>query len=135
VIPDHAGNERLDTLLLDHTVGTTSTGRTRLELTGMVAAEDTVNQRTFGLHTFGIVQLDGHSERAKTLFEAGSELGQMRGTNAALDGERSACGSLFTLASTCSILPLDGSLACCLATRISCSKRKAPNAPIATAMV
>ncbi|MBK9416859.1 MAG: response regulator [Flavobacteriales bacterium] len=87
VIPDHAGNERLDTLLLDHTVGTTSTGRTRLELTGMVAAEDTVNQRTFGLHTFGIVQLDGHSERAKTLFEAGSELGQMRGTNAALDGD------------------------------------------------
>ena len=85
VLPDHAGNDRLDTLQLDRPVGNTSTGRTLTALTGLVAIDDTVHQRTYGLHLFGITQLDGHSHRAKTLLEVGAELGQMRGMNAAAD--------------------------------------------------
>ena len=85
VTPDHSGNDRMDTLVLDHPVGNTSTGRTLEALTELVTAEDTVDQRIYGLHMFGIAQLDARSQQARTLYQAGSELGQMRGTNAAVD--------------------------------------------------
>ena len=85
VIPDHAGNERLDTLRLDRPAGNTASGRTLLALSGMTVAEDTVRQRTYGLHMFGIAELDAHAQQARTLYEAGSEVDQIRGTNAAVD--------------------------------------------------
>ncbi|MBK6753770.1 MAG: response regulator [Flavobacteriales bacterium] len=85
VLPNHAGNDVLDTLQLDRPVGNTSTGRSPLALTGLTTIEDTVNRKLYGLHMFGIAQLDGHSHRATSLLEVGTELGQMRGTNAAVD--------------------------------------------------
>jgi ligand-binding sensor domain-containing protein len=49
--------------------------------------EDTVNDRLYGLYMYGIVELDAHSTKVKTLSRLGSKFGQMRGANGTVDGQ------------------------------------------------
>ncbi len=83
--PDHAGKDVVDTLHLEQPVGDTREGRSRLDLTGLMVVEDTVNQRLFGLHLFGIVELDARSTRARTVLTLEKPLGHFRGSNAIWD--------------------------------------------------
>ncbi len=85
--PDHAGNDVVDTLRLDRPAGNTRTGRSLTDLTGLTVVEDTANHRIYGLHMFGIVELDARSRQVRTLIELGSQLGQMRGANATVDAK------------------------------------------------
>ncbi len=84
---DHAGNDVVDTLRLERPMGNARSGRDLRGLTGLTVVEDTVRHRVYGLHMFGIVELDKRSSKVRTLIELGSHLGQMRGANAALDAK------------------------------------------------
>ncbi len=85
--PDHTGNDLVDTLHLDRPAGTLRTGRGPLDLTGLTVVDDTANDRLYGLHMYGIVELDRKSTKVTTLSEVGPQLGQMRGTNATVDAK------------------------------------------------
>jgi len=87
ITPDHAGKDRIDTLHLDHPEGTGRTGRDLLDLTGLSVVEDTINDRLYGLHMYGIVELDPRSTKVKTLSRLGSKFGQMRGANGTVDAQ------------------------------------------------
>jgi len=85
--PDHAGKDHIDTLHLDHPEGSVRTGRDLLDLTGLSVVEDTVNDRLYGLYMYGIVELDAHSTKVRTLSRLGSKFGQMRGANGTVDAQ------------------------------------------------
>ncbi len=85
--PDHAGDDRVDTLHLDMPAGKTRTGRTLYDLTGLTVVEDTTRDRLYGLYMYGVVELDPRSTRVRTLSHLSPQLGQVRGANATVDAK------------------------------------------------
>ncbi len=83
--PDHAGDDRVDTLHLDIPAGKTRTGRNMHDLTGLTVVEDTARDRLYGLYMYGVVELDPRSTRVRTLSHLSPQLGQVRGANATVD--------------------------------------------------
>ncbi|MBP8822929.1 MAG: response regulator [Flavobacteriales bacterium] len=85
--PTHGGVDRMDTLRLKQSIGSTRRGRTLVDLTGLVTVEDTLRGRLYGLHKYGIVLLTSSSSSVEPLFTYPSALGDMRATMASLDAE------------------------------------------------
>ncbi|MBL7950793.1 MAG: response regulator [Flavobacteriales bacterium] len=96
ILPDHNGSDVVDTLHLDRPAGNARTGRSMTDLTGLTIVEDTIGRRIYGLHMFGIVEIDARSARVHSLIELGDQLGEMRGANAALDAKGRLWISVFT---------------------------------------
>ncbi|HRH69865.1 MAG TPA: ATP-binding protein [Flavobacteriales bacterium] len=96
VLPDHGGNDRIDTLRLDRPAGTLRIGRAPLDLTGLTVVEDTTNDRLYGLFMYGVVELDHRSTAVKTLSTLSPQFGQIRGANAAVDAQGGVWVSVFT---------------------------------------
>ena len=94
--PDRSGNDRIDTLRLDLPAGSVRTGRDMLDLTGLTVVEDTLNNRLYGLYMYGIVELDRHTTRVRTLSHVGPQLGQIRGANAAVDARGGVWIAVFS---------------------------------------
>ncbi len=85
ISPDHAGHDRVDTLHLEQPVGDTRAGRSLLDLTSLMVVEDTIHQRLYGMHLFGIVELDARSTRVRKVLDRDPPLGHLRGINATWD--------------------------------------------------
>lgn len=76
-------------------------GQILLDLTALMVVEDTMHQRLYGLHLFGIVELDARSTRVRKVLDRVPPLGHLRGINATWD----TMGRLWTArlrACTCS---------------------------------
>ena len=65
VIPTHGAPDRMDTLVLDRPLGRERRGRSVMDLTGMVALEDTTRRVVYGLHKHGIVRFGSAQQGCK----------------------------------------------------------------------
>jgi signal transduction histidine kinase/ligand-binding sensor domain-containing protein len=85
VIPTHGAPDRMDTLVLDRPLGRERRGRSVMDLTGMVALEDTTRRVVYGLHKHGIVRLDPLNKDVRTVLAYPVEMGDMRTASASID--------------------------------------------------
>jgi len=87
VIPAHGAPDRMDSLALDRPLGRQRRGRSVMDLTGLIAVEDTSRGVVYGLHKHGIVLLDPRSTDVRTIYAYPSELGDMRTALASIDAK------------------------------------------------
>ena len=79
IVPKHDGTDQIDSVKLGHPVGNERRGRGLHDLTGLTVVEDTVRNKLYGVHKFGIVELDDASTRVQSLVEyAAPSFGDMR---------------------------------------------------------
>jgi signal transduction histidine kinase/ligand-binding sensor domain-containing protein len=87
ILPEHGGNDRIDTLRMDHPVGNDRHGRDLLDLTGMMVVEDTMRGVVYGLHKFGVVRLDPSGTAVRSIIDFTPPYGDMRSSQVSIDGK------------------------------------------------
>ncbi len=79
IVPTHDGADQIDSIRLDQPYENARRGRGPYDLTGMTVVEDTVRHKLYGVHKFGIVQIESGSTRVKSLIAySAPSFGDMR---------------------------------------------------------